>query len=118
MSYKHVGTAGDLVRFGCSLKVECTACGAARTLNGVEVYNALRFEEAARLYKRLQALQEKGSQADRPAACLSILRHRAEGRDCEAIPSFCRRDAEGRPTTSEAGSIDVTNLLRDGWHPY
>jgi hypothetical protein len=23
MSYKHVRTAGDLVRFGCSLKVEC-----------------------------------------------------------------------------------------------
>ena len=37
MSYKHVGTAGDLVRFGCSLKVECTACGAARTMNGIEV---------------------------------------------------------------------------------
>jgi hypothetical protein len=27
MSYKHVATAGDLVRFGCSLKVECTHCG-------------------------------------------------------------------------------------------
>jgi hypothetical protein len=24
MSYKHVGTAGDLVRFGCSLKVGVT----------------------------------------------------------------------------------------------
>jgi hypothetical protein len=31
MSYKHVGTAADLVRFGCSLKVECAHCGAART---------------------------------------------------------------------------------------
>ena len=40
MSYKHVGTAGDLVRFGCSLKVECTHCGAARTMNGVEVARA------------------------------------------------------------------------------
>ena len=38
MSYKHVGTAGDLVRFGCSLKVECTHCGAARTMNGIEVH--------------------------------------------------------------------------------
>jgi hypothetical protein len=37
MSYNHVATAGDLVRFGCSLKVECTRCGAARTMNGVEV---------------------------------------------------------------------------------
>ena len=38
MSYKHVGTAGDLVRFGRSLKVECTHCGAARTMNGIEVH--------------------------------------------------------------------------------
>jgi hypothetical protein len=32
MSYKHVGTAADLVRFGCSLRVECSACAAANTL--------------------------------------------------------------------------------------
>jgi hypothetical protein len=38
MSYKHVGTAGDLVRFGCSLRVDCMACGATRTLSGAEVY--------------------------------------------------------------------------------
>jgi hypothetical protein len=28
---------GDLVRFGCSLKVECTYCHAARALSGIEV---------------------------------------------------------------------------------
>jgi hypothetical protein len=38
MSYKHVATAGDLGRFGCSLKVGSTHCGAARTMNGVEVH--------------------------------------------------------------------------------
>jgi hypothetical protein len=38
MSYKHVGTAADLVRFRCSLKVECTACGAAHTMTWVEVH--------------------------------------------------------------------------------
>ena len=38
MSYKHVGTAADLVRFRCSLKVECTACGAAHTMTGIEVH--------------------------------------------------------------------------------
>jgi hypothetical protein len=37
MSYKHVGTAGDLVRFGCSLRIECTACAAASTLSATEV---------------------------------------------------------------------------------
>ena len=34
----HIRAAADLVRFGCSLKVECTACGAAQTLTGVEVH--------------------------------------------------------------------------------
>lgn len=29
MSFKHVGTAADLVRFGASLRIECTACAAA-----------------------------------------------------------------------------------------
>jgi len=38
MSTKHVRNAADLVRFGCSLKVECTACGAAQTLTGIEVH--------------------------------------------------------------------------------
>jgi hypothetical protein len=36
MYTKHVRTAADLVRFGCSLKVECTACGAAQ-MTGIEV---------------------------------------------------------------------------------
>ena len=40
MSYKHVASAGDLLRFGCSLKVECTHCGAARTMDAVEVAGA------------------------------------------------------------------------------
>jgi hypothetical protein len=37
MSTNHVDTAADLVRYGCSLKVECTGCGAAKTMAGVEV---------------------------------------------------------------------------------
>ena len=37
MSTKHVRTAADLVRFGCSLKVECTHCASANTLSGIEV---------------------------------------------------------------------------------
>ena len=53
MSYKHVGTAGDIVRFGCSLKIECTNCGAARTLNGVEVYRINGNRRIERLEKRL-----------------------------------------------------------------
>jgi len=37
MSYKHVASAGDLLRFGCDLKVECTHCGAARMMSAPEV---------------------------------------------------------------------------------
>ena len=54
MSYKHVGTAGDLVRFGCSLKVECTHCGAARTMNGVEVHRVHGNANLTHLAPRLQ----------------------------------------------------------------
>jgi hypothetical protein len=39
MSYKHVGTAADLIRFGCAMKIECIACGAARTMGAIEVYS-------------------------------------------------------------------------------
>jgi hypothetical protein len=38
MSTKHVRCPSDLVRFRCSLKVECTACGAAHTMIGIEVH--------------------------------------------------------------------------------
>jgi len=53
MSYKHVGTAGDIVRFGCSLKIECTNCGAARTLTGPEVYSVNGNRRIERLEQRL-----------------------------------------------------------------
>jgi hypothetical protein len=41
MSTKHVRTTGDILRFGCSLKVECTFCGNARTLDAKETILAL-----------------------------------------------------------------------------
>ena len=31
MSTKHVRTGGDVLRFGCSVKVSCGHCGSART---------------------------------------------------------------------------------------
>jgi hypothetical protein len=63
MSYKHVGTAGDLVRFGCSLKVECTHCGAARTLNGVEVHRINGNRQFAQLAPRLKCKRCKKKEA-------------------------------------------------------
>lgn len=54
MSYKHVGTAADLVRFGCALKVECTACGAAHTMSSIEVYRVQARGRLERLVPRLK----------------------------------------------------------------
>lgn len=54
MSYKRVATAADLVRFRCSLKVECTFCGAARTLSGAEVHAVHGKADLARLAPRLK----------------------------------------------------------------
>jgi rubredoxin len=68
MSYKHVGTAGDLVRFGCSLKVECTHCGAARTLTGPEVHSVNGNRQFYELEKRLKCRRCK-----KKAARLTVL---------------------------------------------
>jgi hypothetical protein len=68
MSYKHVGTAGDLVRFGCALRVECTHCFAARTMNGVEVLNVHGNRQLSQLAPRL-----KCRRCGRKAAKLTVL---------------------------------------------
>lgn len=36
MSTKHIRTTADLVRFGAGLRIDCTGCGASRTVNGFE----------------------------------------------------------------------------------
>ena len=36
MSTKHVRTGGDVLRFGCSVKIECTHCGSARTFSAMD----------------------------------------------------------------------------------
>jgi rubredoxin len=63
MSYKHVGTAGDLVRFGCALKIECTFCHAARTLNGVDVYQIHGNRQLTQLPRRLVCRRCKKKEA-------------------------------------------------------
>ena len=54
MSTKHVRTAADLVRFGCSLKVECMACGAAHTITGIEVHRVHGSASLEHLRPRLK----------------------------------------------------------------
>ena len=53
MSYKHVGTAADLVRFGCSLR-ECTRCAAANTLTGPEVVRRCGPGDIGAIRRRLK----------------------------------------------------------------
>ena len=36
MSTKHVRTVADLVRFKCSLRIDCGDCGSTRTVTGYE----------------------------------------------------------------------------------
>jgi len=54
MSTKHVDTAADLARYGCSLKVECGGCGAARTMSAIEVVKRCGPGDLARLRARLK----------------------------------------------------------------
>jgi hypothetical protein len=54
MSTKHIRTAADLVRFGASLRIDCSHCGAARTMAGGEVVKAGGAEGLAGLRARLR----------------------------------------------------------------
>jgi hypothetical protein len=54
MSTKHVRTVGDLVRFGCGLKIECGNCGNSRTLDGFGVATALGTGSLDYISRRLK----------------------------------------------------------------
>jgi len=62
MSTKHVDTAADLARYGCSLRIECSGCGAARTMSAVEVVKRCGPGDLARLRSRLRCerLRDEG----------------------------------------------------------
>ena len=68
MSFKKIEAAGDLMRFGCSLRVECTACHAARTLSALSVYQAFGRTPIDEYKKRL-----KCSRCGRKEAQLVVL---------------------------------------------
>ena len=54
MSTKHIRTTADLVRFGAGLKIECGACGAARTVDGYEASKLGGVQPLAKLGRRLK----------------------------------------------------------------
>lgn len=68
MSTKHIRTIADLVRFGAGLRVECTSCGAARTLDG---YQAAKLGGARSLETLARRL--KCSRSGEKDARLAIL---------------------------------------------
>lgn len=68
MSTKHIRTISDLVRFGAGLRVECSSCGAAKTLNG---YQAAKMGGARSLESLARRL--KCSRCGEKDARLAIL---------------------------------------------
>jgi hypothetical protein len=68
MSYKHIGTAGDLVRFGCSLRIECGDCSAANTMSPAEVLVKCGSGDLGKIKRRL-----KCARCGRKAAQLVVL---------------------------------------------
>jgi ribosomal protein L40E len=54
MSYKHIGTAADLVRFGCSLRIECGECCAANTMSATEVVRKCGSGDLGKIKRRLK----------------------------------------------------------------
>ena len=64
MSFKRVDTAADLVRFGCSLRVDCTACFYATTLTGMEVASIHQKTPLERLRARFKCRRCGSRQAN------------------------------------------------------
>ena len=54
MSTKHVRTTGDLVRFRCSLRIDCGTCFASKTLSGPEAVAAFGLGSLRQAQARLR----------------------------------------------------------------
>jgi hypothetical protein len=57
MSTKHVRTTGDLIRFGCALKVECCHCGSSRTFSASAAVKGLGSRELRGSARRFRCLR-------------------------------------------------------------
>ena len=68
MSFKHIGTAADLVRFGASLRIECGSCAAANTMSAAEVVQRCGPGDLERIRRRL-----KCERCGRKSARLAVL---------------------------------------------
>ena len=68
MSFKKIATAGDLMRFRCSLRIECGFCHAASTLTALEVILRCGNGDLAKIKRRF-----KCSRCGRKEAQLVVL---------------------------------------------
>jgi ribosomal protein L44E len=68
MSFKKVDTAGDLVRFRASLRIECTACAATRTMTAAQVIQRCGTGNLERIRKRFRC-----ARCGKKSACLVVL---------------------------------------------
>ena len=57
MSTKHVRSTGDLIRFGCALRVECTHCSSTRTLSAKAAVKGLGLVEIRGAAKRFRCIR-------------------------------------------------------------
>ena len=78
MSFKKVDTAGDLVRFGASLRIDCTACAATRTMTAAQVIRRCGTGNLERIRKRLRC-----ARCGKKAACWSCC-HRCSAQSSAA----------------------------------
>lgn len=63
MSTKHIRTTGDLCRFQAAMKIDCTDCGAAQTLGGLEVFRLAGSCDLHELAQRLRCSRCRGRSA-------------------------------------------------------
>jgi hypothetical protein len=57
MSTKHVRTTGDLIRFGCALRIECTHCHSTRTLSANAAVKGLGLVEIRGVSRRFRCIR-------------------------------------------------------------
>jgi hypothetical protein len=57
MSTKHVRTTGDLIRFGCALRIECTNCQSTRTLSANAAVKGLGLAEIRGVSRRFRCIR-------------------------------------------------------------
>jgi hypothetical protein len=68
MSTKHIRTIADVARFGAAVKIHCTHCGSASTMDGIELARHFGARSLAAVKSRL-----KCSRCGKKEAAITVL---------------------------------------------